>query len=104
MREDFIGARIAQLRLQMGVSAREMSLSLGQNEAYINQIENGKVLPSMQGFFYICDYFGISPQQFFDAENKAPKQLDMLTNKLKRLDPDTLAHIDALVTTAVKGQ
>lgn len=104
MREEFIGARIAQLRLQKGVSAREMSLSLGQNEAYINQIENGKVLPSMQGFFYICDYLGITPYQFFDEESKAPQQLESLMNKLKKLDPDMLAHVDVLIDAIVKGQ
>ena len=32
-------------------SAREMSLALGQNPSYINRIENGKALPSMQGLF-----------------------------------------------------
>ena len=104
MREEFIGTRIAQLRLQKGVSAREMSLSLGQNEAYINQIENGRVLPSMQGFFYICDYLNITPHQFFDEENKAPGQLESLVDKLKMLDPDVLAHVNALVAAIVKGQ
>ncbi len=44
---------------------RDMSLSLGQNNSYINQIENKKALPSLQGLFYICEYFGITPQQFF---------------------------------------
>ena len=31
--------RIAELRTQKGVSARDMSLSLGQSESYINKIE-----------------------------------------------------------------
>ena len=88
MREEFIGARIARLRLQRGVSTREMLLLLGQKVAYINQIENGKMLPSMQGFFYICGYFNITPHQFFDKETKALQQLDSLMNMLKRLDPD----------------
>ena len=39
--------RLAQLRVQKGVSAREMSLSLGQNTGYISNIESGKTLPSM---------------------------------------------------------
>lgn len=53
--------RLAQLRNQKGVSSREMSLSLGQSESYINKIENGKALPSMGGFFLICQYFRIEP-------------------------------------------
>lgn len=51
MYEEFTQDRIAQLRVLKEVSAREMSLSLGQNESYINQIENGKALPSLQGLF-----------------------------------------------------
>ena len=63
--EDFV-ARLTQLRLKHGVSARDMSLSLGQNSGYINNIECGKALPSMSVFLYICDYFHITPQEFFD--------------------------------------
>ena len=45
--------RLASLRNKKGVSARDMSLSIGQNAGYINNIETGKALPSMSGFFYI---------------------------------------------------
>lgn len=54
--EDIFKNRLAILRTQRGVSAREMSLSLGQNAGYINDIESGKTLPSMMLFFYICEY------------------------------------------------
>ena len=49
MYEEYTQNRIAQLRIQKGVSARDMSLSLGQNEGYINQIENRRALPSQIG-------------------------------------------------------
>ena len=51
--EEFTQNRIAELRMQKNVSARELSLALGQNSSYINQIENRKALPSLQGLFYI---------------------------------------------------
>ena len=51
MYEDFVPERLAKLRLQKGVSARDMSLSLGQANNYINNIENKKSLPAMQSFF-----------------------------------------------------
>ena len=38
-REDFI-RRLVQLRMQKNVSARDMSLSIGQSAGYINNIEN----------------------------------------------------------------
>ncbi len=65
--EEFFQLRLAQLRRSKKVSARNMSLALGQCESYINKIENGKAFPSMRLFFSICEYFGISPRQFFDG-------------------------------------
>lgn len=97
MYEEFTQDRIAQLRTQKGVSARDMSLSLGQNNSYINQIENRKALPSLQGLFYICEYFGITPQQFFDEGDTYPIQLAELVADMKKLDAPMLAHISAIV-------
>ena len=37
---DNFAARLSKLRQEKGVSARDMSLSLGQSESYINKIEN----------------------------------------------------------------
>ena len=54
--------RLAQLRMIKGVSARDMSLSLGQSTGYINNIENKNNLPSMTAFFYICEYLNIEPR------------------------------------------
>lgn len=97
MYEEFTQNRIAQLRTQRGVSARDMSLTLGQNNSYINQIENRKALPSLQGLFYICEYFGITPQQFFDEGDAYPAQLSELMEDMKELDAATLGHISAIV-------
>lgn len=103
MYEEFTQERIAQLRMEKKVSARDMSLSLGQNNSYINQIENGKSLPSLQGLFYICEYFGITPQEFFDRGNAYPAQLGQVVEDLKRLDQETLAHVAALVKRLAGG-
>ena len=97
MYEEFTQDRIAQLRVLKEVSAREMSLSLGQNESYINQIENGNALPSLQGLFYICEYFSITPQQFFDEGDAFPAQLMDLVDDLKQLDATELSHVSAIV-------
>ena len=95
--EKFTQDRIARLRMQRNVSARDMSLSLGQNSGYINQIENRKALPSLQGLFYICEYFGITPEQFFDEGTSCPVQLAAVVDDMKKLDDDSLAHIAAIV-------
>ena len=104
MYEEFTQNRIAQLRLQKNISARDMSLSLGQNGSYINQIENKKSLPSLQGLFYICEFLGITPQQFFDDGNAYPAQLAALVEDLKKLDAKSLEHIAAIVKELVKDE
>ncbi len=57
--------RLAQLRNAKGVSGREMSLSMGQAAGYVNNIENGNNLPSLAMFFEICEYLGVTPQEYF---------------------------------------
>ena len=96
MYEEFTQKRIAQLRMQKNVSARDMSLSLGQNSSYINQIENRKALPSLQGLFYICEYFGITPQQFFDMDTPAPSKANELYAIAKTLSDEQLEHLIAI--------
>lgn len=85
--------RLAQLRMEKGVSARDMSLSLGQSESYINKIENRRTMPSMNGFFYICEYLGIEPRDFFDAETVSPTRSAELVEQIGRLSPDKAEHI-----------
>ena len=104
MYEEFTQKRISLLRTQRNVSARDMSLSLGQNSNYINQIENRKALPSLQGLFYICEYFGITPKEFFDEGNLYPAQLSALTEELKKLDLSALEHIAALIKEINNGK
>jgi len=97
MDETFIAKRLARLRTQKGVSARDMSLTIGQANNYISNIENGKSAPSIQGFFFICDYLKISPKDFFDEGNDNPALLNELMEELKPLNTAALEHILGLV-------
>ena len=47
MDEKDFALRLSVLRTKAGVSARDMSLSIGQNPGYINDIENGKGTPEI---------------------------------------------------------
>lgn len=97
MEEKDFALRLAQLREKKGVSARDMSLSMGQNPGYINNIESGKSLPSLTGIFYICDYLEVTPSEFFDLESKNPTKLDSIIKDLKHLDDKQLDTISTLV-------
>ena len=102
MYENEFQTRLAQLREKKGVSARDMSLSIGQNPGYINNIETGKALPSMSGFFYICEYLQLSPKDFFDIDAKNPEKLNELMKDLKKLDDKQLDSIASIVQGLVK--
>lgn len=95
--EKFFYKRLTDLRMEKNVSARDMSLSIGQSENYINMIENKRSFPSMQAFFYICEYFDIHPKEFFDDGAEHPVEMHMVYEKLKRLDDKKYAHIMQVV-------
>lgn len=92
---DFI-KRLVDLRAAKGVSARDMSLSIGQSPGYINNIENGVNYPSMTVFFYICDYLGISPKEFFDTETINPTKAHALLSAAKGLNNEQLDNLIAI--------
>ena len=89
--DEMFAQRVMELREKKGVSQRDMSLSIGQGAAYINNIENNRNLPSMTGFFYICEYFGITPAQFFEDEIEAiifsESGMEILTLHCKAIGP-----------------
>lgn len=105
MYEDFVAKRISELRAQKKVSAREMSLAIGQNVNYINRIENKLNLPSLQGLFYICEYFNISPKEFFDGTD-SPLPLNFKLKDtillLGKLDDEDFALIIAMAQALQK--
>ena len=81
-----------------------MSLAIGQNVNYINRIERNYNLPSLQGLFYICEYFDITPQEFFDNEsNSNPIVLQEAIRELAALDNDNLLIVISLAK-ALQGK
>lgn len=102
MYEEIFPARLSQLRIKKGVSARDMSLSIGQNPGYINNIETGKALPSMAAFFFICEFLEITPQEFFDIESTSPETIRAISSDLKKLNTNQLQNISALIKDLIK--
>lgn len=94
--------RLAKLRTKKNVSARDMSLSMGQNPGYINNIESGRTTPSLTGFFYICDYLRIEPHEFFEIESEDPERLKDLIKDMKKLNSKQLENLSALVKDLIK--
>ncbi|MGM9935755.1 MAG: helix-turn-helix domain-containing protein [Candidatus Ornithomonoglobus sp.] len=88
--KQFIRDRITELRLKSNISEYQMSLELGQNKGYIQSISSGKALPSMTGFLNICDYFSITPTEFFDTAIQEPDLLNDLIDTARTLSESDL--------------
>lgn len=98
MNENFFCDRLRYLRNERKISAREMSLALGQNETYINKIETGQRSVSMEGFFKICNFLQISPATFFDnsIQNTNIDTLELLS-AFRKLNSNQAEYIFALI-------
>ncbi len=103
MNAAFVRNRITQLRLQKGVSEYKMSYELGHSREYINNISSGKTLPSMAEFFAICEYFGVTPVEFFNEELQTPALMKETQEALARLNPEDLALILATARRLGRG-
>ena len=104
MDEKDFSMRLTKLRTKKNVSAREMSLSIGQNQGYINHIESGQGTPSLSGIFYICEYLGITPSQFFDFDLKNPEKLNKINEYLKKLNDEQLNALEMFLKSMTSGE
>lgn len=93
----FVQNRITELRLAKNVSERGMSLDLGHSTGYIHSIASGRALPSMSEFFYICEYLGVTPNEFFDDGNKNPVLYQTLINELSELAPEQIENLRSII-------
>ena len=82
----FVRERITSLRMKKGVSEYQMSYDLGHSRGYVNNISSGKSLPSVTELFAICDYFCITPAEFFTDCVEDPKLTRELSELISRLD------------------
>lgn len=97
MNEKFIRDRISELRIQKNISERSMSIDLGHSPSYIHSIVSGKALPSMTEFLYICDYFNISPKEFFDEGTSNPALIKEVIDDLSTLDEKQITNIHEII-------
>ena len=95
--EKYIRARIEELRLKSNLSEYQLSLDSGRSAGYIQSISSGRTLPSMQAFLEICDYFDITPLEFFTPNIQNPSLLHMVSHNLEKCTDEELQLIDELI-------
>ncbi|MGN1117738.1 MAG: helix-turn-helix domain-containing protein [Acutalibacteraceae bacterium] len=102
MNADFVRERITQLRIQKGVSEYKMSYDLGHSRGYVNNISSGKTLPSMTEFFAICEYFSITPSDFFNDKKSDPKLINSILLDIQQMNEEDLELTSLLTKRLLK--
>lgn len=102
MNEEFVKERITELRLKKGVSEYQMSYDLGHSRGYIYNISSGKALPPMKEFFAICDYFGITPEQFFDNGTQYPELIQKAISGMEQLDENDMLMLLGIINRLLR--
>lgn len=85
MDNNFIKERIRYYRLKNKYSARNLSLEIGMCSEYINQVETGRLNPSLDFIMNFCDFFKISLSEFFNENNKYPYETEKVASLLNKL-------------------
>ncbi len=102
MHEDFVRERITQLRLKKGVSEYQMSYDLGHSRGYVYNISSGKALPPLKEFFAICDYFEITPQEFFNLDTPHPELIRKAVEGMQQLDETDMLMLLQFINRMLK--
>ncbi len=100
----YIGNRFAVIRNAHNISARKLSIEMGQSSEYINQIENGRKMPSLEGLYNFCDYFKMEMGEFFDYTQNYPIQYKELIKELNKLDTEELEYIKQTISYLVRNK
>ncbi len=102
MDDEFIRKRITELRIKKGVSEYQMSYDLGHSRGYVYNISSGKALPPMKEFLAICDYFEITPHQFFDEATSTPELIQKAIDGMRQLEEGDLIMLLGLINRLKK--
>ena len=81
----FVADRITGIRIAHNISEYQLSLDLGFSKGYIQAISSGNIMPSLGSLYKICDYFSITPAQFFSGDAGDSKLLEDLSSAIREM-------------------
>lgn len=90
-------SRLNKLRQERGVTARDMSISLGQSHNFIHNIESERNFPTMLNFCYICEFLRISPKDFFDYSKPHSARMAAVIEELEKLNDEQFNSIASVI-------
>lgn len=95
--DEFIRARITELRIRKDVSEHKMSLDLDKSGSYIRGITNGVALPSLKELFNIIAYFEMTPAEFFAPMENKDTPYRRLCERLSALTEEEIEKVNTFV-------
>ena len=93
----YLREKITSLRLEKDISEYKLSLAIGKSKSYIQAVTSGKSLLSFDAFFDICQYFNLTPEEFFTQDPTDNARLREIRHTLTELSDEDLALVEALV-------
>ena len=72
------------------------SLDLGKSGSYMRSISIGKAMPSMHEFLRICEYLGVTPQEFFTGAGDETDRINIF-NRLQDLDDGDIQKLQTFL-------
>lgn len=95
MNKNDVVFRIGQARNKAGLSARDLSLRIGKNEAYISRLEskNDSFEPSVSALLEIISACGMTETEFFYYDMNQYKKDKEIIDLLKNASPITKESI-----------
>lgn len=99
----FVADRITKLRIKHQISEVQLSLKIGMNRNYINNLVTQKQgFPSLQALINICDFFNISLAEFFYEGIDDPEDFQNIYGELIRLCNHDTKKILKLLASPVR--
>lgn len=92
----YLREKITDLRLEKNISEYRLSMEIGKCKTYIQTISSGRSLPSFEAFFDLCEYFEMTPEEFF-TKSAATEQQRHILRQLSRLSGEDLNLVELLL-------
>lgn len=99
MEKDYIKNRVYYIRMAHKISARSLSLELGMSTEYINQLESGRLVPSLDFLINFCEYFQMTLGEFFDEGTLYPLETKKIVEELNKMTPEEIDLVYNLLLT-----
>ncbi|MBQ6823018.1 MAG: helix-turn-helix transcriptional regulator [Clostridia bacterium] len=97
--EKAFSLRLRQLRVEKGVTQKQMSRDLMMTENYIYNIESQIAYPSMTQFFAICEYLDIQPSAFMQFEPEQTAKEEELLEAVKGFSNEKMDRLIRIAET-----